>query len=280
MNEVRRFVFEGAGIRGALVRLEETWRSVLAHHDYPREIEQLLGQSVAATVLLATGLKGTPAVSMQLQGDGPVTLLLTQCTGELRVRALAQWRSDRSGPLLGRGRLAVHLEGDEPGRWFQGIVPLVSRDLNECLESYFYQSEQLPTRLVLAGRDERVAGLLLQRLPTAEFDRDAFVALGELATELDEHAFDREPAERLLPQLFPEHTIRLFKARQVVHDCRCTAQYLARIVRMLGPEEIESLLAERDRVDVTCEFCNRLFRYERGDIAAVLRGEAPELPLH
>jgi molecular chaperone Hsp33 len=280
VNEVQRFVFEGVGIRGALVRLDETWRNVRAQHDYPHEIERLLGESVAATVLLATGLKGTPAISMQLEGNGPVKLLLTQCTGELRVRGLAHWRADRTGPLLGGGKLAVNLEGNEPGRWFQGIVPLVSHDLNECLESYFQRSEQLPTRLVLAGGDERVAGLMLQHLPGNEFDSEAFNALGAVAATVGENELNEEPAERLLPRLFAERTIRLFRARAVLHDCRCTAQYLARVVRMLGREELDGLIAEQGRIEVTCEFCNRSFRYERDDVDAVLRGEAPDFAMH
>jgi molecular chaperone Hsp33 len=280
LNEVQKFVLEGAGIRGALVRLEETWHNALVQHGYPRDVEQLLGESMAATVLLATGLKGTPAVSIQLQSDGPVKLLLTQCSGALQVRGLAQWREEGAGRLLGQGRLVVNLEGSEPGRWFQGIVPLVSERLSTCLETYFYQSEQLPTRLVLRGGGQRIAGLLLQRLPGEEFDSRVFDTLAGLAATLGDAELAEQPAEHLLTRLFSEHMIRLFQARPVLYDCRCTAEYLARVVRMLGRDELDGLLAEQGQVELTCEFCNRLFRYQRPDIEAILRGATPEALLH
>ncbi|MEE8093668.1 MAG: Hsp33 family molecular chaperone HslO, partial [Gammaproteobacteria bacterium] len=115
MNEVQNFLFEGLGIRGSIVRLAETWRQVLAQHHYPDSLRQLLGESLAATVLLTTGLKGTPKVSLQLQGEGPVKLLLIQCSSELKVRGMAQWReASADEPLLGQGRLTVNLDtGDD-----------------------------------------------------------------------------------------------------------------------------------------------------------------------
>ena len=101
LNEVQNFLLEGLGIRGAIVRLEETWRQVLARHHYPDDLCQLLGESLAATVLLTTGLKGATKVSLQLQGEGPVTLLLIQCSSELKVRGMAQWRdASKDEPLL------------------------------------------------------------------------------------------------------------------------------------------------------------------------------------
>ncbi len=152
MNELQTFLFEDHEIRGALVRLTETWRHVVAQHRYPPEIEALLGEGVAATVLMASGLKFQPKVSLQLQGEGALKLLLVQCAGGLRVRGMAHWRSHaRSESLLGSGRLAVHLDVGGPHGVFQGIVPLVGPKLADCLEAYFRQSEQLATRLVLSA---------------------------------------------------------------------------------------------------------------------------------
>src|SRR5918994_4238215 len=166
MNEIQSFVLEDSGIRGALVRLEETWQQVVAAHDYPAEVRTLLGEGVVSTLLLATGLKTTPSVSLQLQGEGLLKLLLIQCTDGQRVRGMAAFKTGAEDtPLLGAGRLVVNLDTGKPNGFFQGIVPLSSTKLEECLESYFAQSEQLETRLVLRSDGEHVAGLLLQVLP-------------------------------------------------------------------------------------------------------------------
>ena len=127
MNEVQTFVLEDCGIRGALVRLKETWQQVIAAHDYPPAVRTLLGEGVVSTLLLASGLKTTPSVSLQLQGEGPLKLLLIQCTDGQRVRGMASFKAaPESVPLLGKGRLVVNLDTGKPNGFFQGIVPLSS----------------------------------------------------------------------------------------------------------------------------------------------------------
>src|SRR5690606_31586961 len=110
MNEIQTFILEDSGIRGAIVRLEETWRKDLANNDYPPPVRTLLGEGVVATLLLASGLKTTPSVALQLQGEGPLKLLLVQCMDGQRVRAMASFKeAPQSTPLLNAGRLVVNL---------------------------------------------------------------------------------------------------------------------------------------------------------------------------
>ncbi len=275
MNEIQTFVLEGSGIRGALVRLEETWRQVVASHDYPPAVRGLLGEGVVATLLLATGLKATPNVSLQLQGEGTLKLLLVQCTDGQRVRGMASFKPDASdAPLLGDGRLVVNLDTGKPNGFFQGIVPLTSSKLDECLESYFAQSEQLATRLVLRSDNQRVAGLLLQALPGhgEELPTDAFESAAAYAATVSVDELTTLAAEELLPKLFAGQSIRLFAARPVQHDCRCTPERLAGVVRMLGEDEVKTLLAEQGHVELKCEFCNRAFRYDDVQVGAIMRG--------
>jgi len=263
------------------VRLEETWRCVVAEHDYPDSVRRLLGESLAATVLLTTGLKASPRVSLQLEGDGPLRLLLTQCSGELKIRGMAQWREPLGGQtLLGKGRLAVNLDVGEPPRVFQGIVPLVSPEIEDCLEAYFRQSEQLPTRLVLKSTDNRVAGLLLQALPTKSPSDETFELAAAQAKTASAAELSTLPANLLLPTLFEGYEIRLFGARPVTHDCRCTPDHLAGVVRMLGAAELDDLLREQGRVELTCEFCNRTFQYDAAAGEAILSGLTPGQVLH
>jgi molecular chaperone Hsp33 len=270
-------VLEDHGIRGALVRLEDTWQRVVAAHDYPPEVRALLGESIVSTLLLATGLKATPSVALQLQGAGPLKLLLVQCTDGQRVRGMASFKEYSAGtPLLGEGRLVVNLDTGKPNGFFQGIVPLTSTKLGECLESYFAQSEQLETRLVLRADEQRVAGMLLQVLPGHDETRavEAFETAAACAGTVSVDELTRSAAEELLPRLFAGQSIRMFSARPIEHDCRCTPERLAGVVRMLGADEVKSLLAEQGHVELKCEFCNRAFRYDDTQIDAIMRGTA------
>ena len=281
MNEVQRFLLEECGIRGALVRLNETWQQVVAQHQYPPKLERLLGEAVAATVLLAIGLKGKPQVSIQLQGEGPLRLLLIQCSSEMKVRGMAQWRPHAEGDtLLGEGRLVVNLDTGKRNGFSQGIVPLVSPELETCIETYFVQSEQLQTRLLLTSTDESAAGLLLQTLPDRGEDVIEFGQVAQLAKALSTEELVNERADELLVRMFSDYQIRLFKPQPVLHDCRCTPAHLANIARMLGEEELHTILADQGKVELTCEFCNRAFRYDESDVQAILRGEAPAQVLH
>lgn len=281
MNEIQSFLLEDRGIRGGLVRLNETWKQITVQHQYPARVERLLGESVAATLLLANGLKGKPKVSIQLQGAGPLRLLLIQCAADLKVRGVAQWRPfDATDALLGEGRLAVTLDTGRRNGLFQGIVPLVSNALDSCLESYFARSEQLPTRLVLEATADSVAGLMLQTLPGQCHDSDDFERAAALAKTVQPGALLAEPAHALLPRLFDGYLIRLFEPRPVLHDCRCTPEHLARVARLIGEEELGTILADEGAVELTCEFCNRAFRYDADDVDAILRGEAPPAVLH
>jgi molecular chaperone Hsp33 len=283
MNEVQGFILEGSGIRGALVRLEETWRQVVAEHKYTPQVQTLLGEGVAATVLLASGMKAKPSVSLQLQGEGPLKLLVIQCADGSKVRGMAHCSTaPQAVPLLGAGRLVVNLDTGRPNGFFQGIVPLTSSKLDECLEAYFHQSEQLATRLILKSSERRVAGLLLQILPGHGEDRavDAFEAAAAAASTVSTAELTELAAAELLPKLFRSHEIRLFGAKPVLHDCRCTPERLAGVVRMLGDDEVKTLLAEQGHIELTCEFCNRTFRYDERAAEALMRGGTQSRVLH
>jgi molecular chaperone Hsp33 len=158
----------------------------------------------------------------------------------------------------------------------------MSDKLDKCLEAYFEQSEQLATRLILKTSERRVAGLLLQMLPGHDDARDvdAFEDAAACAATVSAEELTGLAAEDLLPKLFAGREIRLFKSHGVTHDCRCTPERLAGVVRMLGADEVRSLLAEQGQVELTCEFCNRTFRYDEQATQAILRDGAQSSVLH
>lgn len=280
MNESQSFIFEDFGIRGGIVRLRETWLQTIAQHNYREEIRALLGEAVAATVLLGASLKDQPKISIQLQSEGALRLLVVQCSGDLRVRAMAQQDLRYSADsLLAEGRLSVHIDTGRESGYFQGIVPLVGTQISDCLESYFQQSEQLPTRLILFSDEQQACGLVLQMLPGADSSED-FDEVCALAATIGRQELATSKSTDLLRRLFTEFNVRLFAPREVTHDCRCTPEHLAGITRMLGRDELESILSERGSVELTCEFCNRAFQYSPEQIGAILRGEIPAASLH
>ena len=166
------------------IRFAATWcismppgAALIEHREYPRGVRDSLGEAVAASLLLAATIKFDGVLSLQLQGDGPVQLLLAQCTSGLGVRGLARYREDAFAPgtaetppagiaaLIGAGNLTVTLETDDGAQRYQGIVPLAGGRLADSLQMYFENSEQLPTRLWLYADGGAPAGMLLQRLP-------------------------------------------------------------------------------------------------------------------
>ena len=168
---VRRFVLERHPIRGHAMRVSRAWHDLREHQDYPPAVQQLLGEAVGAVVLLAATLKFDGVLTLQLQGKGLVSLLVAQCTHDFKVRAMARHEplGGEAGfrSLAGEGQIVVTVEAADRASSYQGVVPITGNSLAESLEAYFQQSEQLPTRVLLAASTGVVAGMLVQRIPGA-----------------------------------------------------------------------------------------------------------------
>jgi molecular chaperone Hsp33 len=283
-DSIRRFLFERYPVRGYIVHLDSSWRAVCEPNEYPASVRKLLGEAMVSATLLAATLKFEGTLTLQLQGPGPVHLLVAQCTDRHAIRGVARYRdvaaSERGGlnALAGDGRLSVTVEsGTQSGR-YQGIVPLAGDSFADSLAAYFASSEQLPTRLWLVAEEDRAAGFLLQRVP--ERDR-AFASpeevdelwnrAGHLAATLTVGELLGLPENKLLRRLFPEDDVRLFSPTPVFFQCRCSRDRVAGILRSLGEPEIQSILAERGSVEVRCEFCNRAYAFDPVDCAGVFR---------
>jgi molecular chaperone Hsp33 len=290
-DEVRRFIIENRPVRGHWVRLDGAWRQLRAHKEYPEPVQELLGQAVAASVLLAATLKFSGQLTLQLQGNGAVGLLVAQCTHDFRLRAVARYdeaavsvagSSDEAlfRQLVGsEGRFTVTIEADERGTRYQGIVPLTGASLADSLQAYFESSEQLPTRVLLAADGQRGAGVLVQKLPGAKnFDESEMQELWEDAQKgierLSADELLRYPLEELLGRGFATHDMRLFRGAPVQFQCRCNQGRVAGLLRALGPDEVRDVLREQGAVTVTCEFCHRPYRFDAVDVEALF-ADAP-----
>lgn len=281
---LHRFVFEQYPIRGHLVHLDAAWRALIEHREYPQAIRDILGEAVAASLLLAGTVKFEGVLSLQLQGDGPVHLLLAQCTSSLGVRGLARYRERHeaartgaaaTGDLIGAGNLTVTLETDDGAQRYQGIVPITGDQLADSLQQYFENSEQLPTRLWLYADGDGASGMLLQRLPAdgggastapAAVD-DAWRRVQLIGDTLTSEELRTLADAEILHRLFNEDDLRLFEPSPVYFRCRCSRERVGGMLQGLGETETRSVLAERGEVEVRCDFCNRAFVFDAVDVA-------------
>jgi molecular chaperone Hsp33 len=274
-DSLRRFLFEHAPIRGEIVRLNTTWQSVIERHDYPPVLRDLMGELCAAAVLLAATLKLKGSMILQIHGKGAVKLLVVECSGDLELRATAKWEGELTQgtlqDLVGDGSFAITLDPKDGNQAYQGIVALEGDSIAEILQNYMTRSEQLETRLWLAADGKHASGMLLQKLPEQnEFmDEDAWVRAVQIAETLKPEELLNVPAEELVHLLYHEEDIRLFEAQAVVFRCTCSRENVARMLRMLGREEVEMIIAERGDVEVHCEFCNQRYVFDRVDAEAV-----------
>ncbi len=276
-----KFLFEGLAIRGEIVRLEATVQTVLAKHAYPLPVQALLGEALVAAALLAGTIKFDGLLVLQAKGEGPLTLLMAECSHSGKLRAIARYEGDvPDAPLVhllggGMSHLAITIDPAQ-GTRYQGIVPLDGLSLAECVEHYFRQSEQLGTRLWLIAGQGRAAGLLLQELPAAAGnvpDADAWNRLCRLTDTLTGAELLSLPAETLLNRLFHQEDVRLFDAESLEFACSCSLERTRNALRSLGGAELHSILAEQGRIETTCQFCNERRTFDAIDVETLIRGD-------
>jgi len=280
---LRRFVFEHTDVRGELVWLDASWRAVLERQSYPDAIRDLLGQAMAAAVLLSATIKFEGYLQLQLQGDGPLSLLLIEATAARTVRGIARWEGDVDDmdfrALTGEARLMLTIDPGEGGERYQGVVPVEGESLAATLEDYFSQSGQLATRLWLASNAERAGGMLLQQLPRDshnEEDWNRDVMLGETLT--DEELLGLS-AQALLHRLYHEEDLRLFESEPVSFRCSCSSERIESMLRGLGYDEVRDILEEQGEVSVSCEFCCQAYVYDTVDVERLFAAaDQPDVP--
>jgi molecular chaperone Hsp33 len=284
-DRVRRFVLERHPIRGHAARLTRAWLELREHQDYPPAVQALLGEAVGAVVLLAATLKFDGTLTLQLQGKGLVNLLVAQCTHDFKVRAMARHESIEGEAefraLTGEGQIVVTIEANDRASSYQGVVPITGESIAECLEAYFIQSEQLPTRVSLASTPGVVSGMLLQRIPgEGGKQAPADPAALEAAWMKADHAMlDLTPAalvaddvEQRLVRMFGDDEVRVFSGHEVKFECRCSRERVANVLRSLGVEEVRSVIAEQGAVTVTCEFCQKPYKFDPIDAEQLFAG--------
>ncbi|MFD0325997.1 MULTISPECIES: Hsp33 family molecular chaperone HslO [Lysobacter] len=285
-DRLTRFMIETAGVRGVRVHLHDTWRQIRERAEYPAAAAEMLGEAAAAAALFTGHAKVDGRLSVQLRGEGALRTLFAECTaaGTLRgIVQLAEEGGEVSRDLRDLGPQAVlaitienpALNGRDPVR-YQGLVSLESDTLAGAFEDYFRQSEQLPTRLLLAADDRHAAGLMLQKLPGDEGDDDGWARVGALFDTLNTHELLELPTDTLLTRLFHEDGVQLLGGKPLGFACSCSRERVEAMLVSLGRQEADAAAADGE-AHIRCEFCGQSYRFDRNQIAGLFAAAAAEI---
>lgn len=275
LDVLQRFIFDDSDVRGEVIYLESSLQTILANGHYPAIINRLLGEITAAAGLLSATMKFDGILNVQARGDGDLTLLMADCTRQHLLRGIARVQ-DSANPdtedftqLLGNGHLAITIDPAK-GERYQGIVPLESDTLSSCIEGYFTQSEQLPTRLWLFCDGTKAGGILLQALPaqyqSVEERDDYWHHLGILTDTMTSAEFLAATPESVLTRLFHQEDLRLFSPTTMAFGCSCSESRTANMLVSLGETEVREILKEKGEIDIQCQFCHQRYNFDEHQV--------------
>lgn len=282
-DQIRRFMLDDCDIRGEIVTLEHSYQQASEHQNLAPATRFLLGEFLAATTLLAEVLKFEGILTLQVRGSGPVPLIMAETTDERHLRGIVKLRDDVGADaleglsftqMIGNGVLTLTIDPRKGSR-YQGIVPAEGDTLAECLTNYFAQSEQLKTRFWLAADNQKAAGLLLQALPnpdpqgSGQRSHELWTTAAHLANTVKPEELLQLDQETLLYRLFNEFDIRLYDPQPVSFACSCSRERSARALLSLGRDDAYTLLAERDIIETSCEFCGTQYHFGEPDLATI-----------
>jgi molecular chaperone Hsp33 len=276
-DQLQRFIFDDYQIRGEIARAHNSFSEIIKNHHYPTEIVNIIGELLIATSLLTATLKFAGKISVQLQGDGPLNLAVINGNQDQELRGTARVDGDTTGlsfkQLIGKGHLLITITPDN-GERYQGIVELRKESLSECLEDYFAQSEQLPTRIILHANNidkPQAAGLLLQTLPAVNEDHEEqFQHVSALASTVKEEELYTLENDQLLHRLYHQETLRLFEPTAISFKCSCSKARCLSSLASIAPEEILEMLEENGAIDMHCEYCASDYHFEADDLKILL----------
>ena len=285
----QRFIFDESDARGEMVSLELSYAEVLAKHAYPEPVAQLLGELMAAAALLVGTMKFDGLLILQARSEGPVPMLMIECSSEREIRGLARYEPDQIAAdatladLMPNGVLALTVDPTE-GQRYQGIVDLDGQTLSECFTNYFVMSQQVGTKFWLNADGKRARGLLVQQLPADrikdEDDRaESCRHIIALADTLKDEGLLGLDNETILHRLYHEEAVRLFDAQGLRFNCSCSRERSGNALVSLGLEDAQNLVVEHGgHIEIDCQFCNQRYLFDAADVAQLFAGAGSDTP--
>jgi len=278
-DQSQRYLFKDHPIRGQHVSLDQSWQRIVQQSGLDGTGLKLLGQALAAVVLMVDTLKITGSVTLQIRGSGPLRLLVVEANSDQKIRGIARQEGKIEEQMdiqeiFGSDYLVITIKRDhaEP---YQGIASLQGADLSAALEHYFATSEQLPTRFWLTCNEQNVSGMLIQKLPGKSQDDDAWNRVLHLAATVTNEELQQISLDELLHRLFHQETMLLFDPSSVDFFCSCSRERTSGMLLALGKAEVIDIVETEGEVAVTCEFCNAQYSFDRIDVEQLfLAGES------
>jgi len=273
-DSLQRFIINRAHIRGVLVKLQQSYLTIVSQQHYPERIGHLLGETLATAALLTSTIKFQGTLIMQVQNKGPLEMLVAHCDEQFHIRGVAKWREDENdfNEALQGGTLAISILPNQ-GERYQGIVELETEDLGQAVETYFAQSEQLATLVMLAADERGCAGLLLQRLPNSSADEQDDSYWSDLEAQIRQlysHELLNLDNEVLISKLFPDEDIMVYEPEPVSFRCTCSEERSAKAIQTLTQADIDELLATSKTIAVTCEFCHHSYHFDAAEVNTIM----------
>ncbi|MCG3722673.1 Hsp33 family molecular chaperone HslO [Vibrio cincinnatiensis] len=285
-NQLHRYLFEDLSVRGELVQLDDVFQQIITSQAYPKPIQTLLGELLVATTLLTATLKFEGSITLQLQGDGPVSLVVINGDNQQKVRGVARWQGEieeeaNFHQLMGKGHLVITIE-PKKGERYQGVVGLEGDSLAQVLEGYFLRSEQLNTRLWIrtgehAGKPH-AAGMLLQVMPDGTGTENDFEHLEQLTNTVKDEELFSLAANELLYRLYNQEKVQLFTPQAVEFKCGCSRDRSASAIIAIDKEQINTILAEEGVVALHCDYCGTTYSFDSAQVAELFENQSSDRP--
>lgn len=283
MNTIQRFIFKDLNIRGQHLQIDDAWQKMITDRHYPTALQNILGELTCMAVMLANGLKHPGKVSIQVQGKGPVNLLVVEATHELHIRGVAKTKDtldkqETLDELLGDGQILVTMENAQTNGLFQSYVPREANSIARSFEAFLSQSEQQPSKLWLAANDNGMGGVMIQKMPTTdEQDEDGWERIYTLTDTVKDDELLTLEANELLHRLFHEETIELYESHQVEYHCPRDRQKVENMLLSLGEAEARAIIEEEGEIVVHNEMCNFHERFNSDDLDTLFQTETTPL---
>ncbi|HDM8224096.1 TPA: Hsp33 family molecular chaperone HslO [Vibrio campbellii] len=283
-NVLNRYLFEDLSVRGELVQLDEAYQRIISSKEYPAALQKLLGELLVSTTLLTATLKFEGSITIQLQGDGPVSLAVINGDHAQKIRGVARWEGDIADDaslhdMMGKGYLVITIE-PKKGERYQGVVGLEGETLADVIEGYFANSEQLKTRLwIRTGEHEgkaHAAGMMIQVMPDGTGTPEDFEHLEQLTATVKNEELFTLPANELLYRLYNQDSVRLYEPQPVEFHCGCSRERSGAAIITVERAEINDILAEEGSVSLHCDYCGTSYSFDEAEITELYAQAAPE----
>lgn len=272
-DQLHRFLFNNVAVRGELVNVSQTLQEITRGHDYPQPVQALLGEMLVATSLMTATLKFEGDITVQLQGDGPLSMAVINGNNHQQLRGVARTRGDivpgsTLKEMVGNGFLIITITPAK-GERYQGVVGLEGDTVAACLEDYFARSEQLPTRIIIRQNEQGAGGILLQVLPAEDTSGEEFEHLATLADTIKPEELMSLSATDVLWRLFHQEEVSVFDPADIIFKCTCSRERCGDVLKTVAADEIDQILAEDGKIDMHCDYCGTHYIYDAVDVEKI-----------